>query len=315
MGNLIVQKTEKLNHWGKIDLTVLEDPNLTGTAKAIHTYALTRPNGWKFNMTDLLNRFHERSNAILAAFACLEKNGYMKREQLRDENGMMLGVQFNFHEEPLPVSERAQPQQRRRQSKPLAENRVTDFPLVDLPLPDEPLAGQPLAENRVTLVYTTEEGTTDKKEPQKKGPSGKAQTSLPEGPSGCAWCLRPLADTQGVRYLMQQIHDRYRKRFGECPTLVAGRDGARLKALNKTDDLVLATYGKYLATDDDWYVKHGYDVPTFCTQFDGIRRREGGQHGRIESGTGVGTRSGRPDGGYGAVLQRRAVGKSPAEGM
>ncbi|MHB0998178.1 MAG: hypothetical protein ACYC27_02950 [Armatimonadota bacterium] len=91
----------------------------------------------------------------------------------------------------------------------------------------------------------------------------------------CSWCEKPKKETSGVQFLLQQMHNHYRDRFGVCPNVVPGRDGSLFRSLLKgrTEALILQIYGKYLNITDPFYEKQGYSIPLFIQQFDGIRMR------------------------------------------
>ena len=96
-------------------------------------------------------------------------------------------------------------------------------------------------------------------------------------PVGCAWCLRPRSETVGTPYLLQQVHDRYKAQFGDCPNMNPAKDGELLRKLlasGKPAEAILAVYTKYLSIEDDWFAQHGYDVGTFYRQYDGIKLRK-----------------------------------------
>jgi len=137
-------------------------------------------------------------------------------------------------------------------------------------IPDAP-QGRPDAPQGKPLPETTTETTTPDPPPL------TSQATSKEGvPKTCGWCAKPRTEAEGVHYLLQQVHDRYRSAFGDCPTLSPGRDGALLKKLlgsGKAEAAILGVYDKYLKLDDEWYIKHGYDIPGFCRDYDGLKLR------------------------------------------
>lgn len=164
------------------------------------------------------------------------------------------------------------------QKRPVVANPVAQMQQdpATVAIPVAECVADPVRELQQELQQTRSTSSDPNNKEKKKGPSvPKKEPSSADAPEGCGWCLRPCADTSGVRYLMQEMHNRYRIAFGECPTLQPGRDGARLKALRnggKNDAVILQVYDKYLESPDEWYGKHGYDIPTFVSQYDGIRR-------------------------------------------
>lgn len=47
MSDLIIIKTQHNKHFATINLTALEDKNLSWGAKGLHSYLITRPPNWK----------------------------------------------------------------------------------------------------------------------------------------------------------------------------------------------------------------------------------------------------------------------------
>lgn len=96
----IVHKARKDKRFAITKLTCVEDPRITATAKALHYYAVSRPDDWQWHMKDVLNRFKESKDAIYRAEKCLEKYGYMKRVAIRNDKGKIIDWEINWYEEP-----------------------------------------------------------------------------------------------------------------------------------------------------------------------------------------------------------------------
>jgi len=72
---------------------------LSARAIGIWSYAMSLPDSWKFNMSDLVSRFSEGRDAIRRALKQLEEAGYLHRMPKRDQKtGKMLGHEWYFFE-------------------------------------------------------------------------------------------------------------------------------------------------------------------------------------------------------------------------
>lgn len=79
----IIHKTHRDNMFATVSLYCLQDPRVSGLAKALHFYAISRPEGWELRMQDLCRRFKEGRYAIRNALRELEDAGYLVRRQSR----------------------------------------------------------------------------------------------------------------------------------------------------------------------------------------------------------------------------------------
>jgi hypothetical protein len=79
----IIHKTHRDNMFATVSLYCLQDPRVSGLAKALHFYAISRPEGWVLRMEDLYRRFKEGRYAIRKAMKELEAAGYLVRHQSR----------------------------------------------------------------------------------------------------------------------------------------------------------------------------------------------------------------------------------------
>ena len=97
---LIVHRTHRDNHYATVNLTCVEDPRISGLAKALHLYAMSRPEGWRLQTQDLVSRFREGKEAIYAALKQLEDAGYLVRQQGKRRKGRFGSFVCHWYEEP-----------------------------------------------------------------------------------------------------------------------------------------------------------------------------------------------------------------------
>lgn len=113
---LVTHKSNRESHWSSIDLTCLEDSELTPLAKCLHIYALTRPPGWEIRIEDLTRRMGVSKRSVYRAMKELEDAGYLVRDQQN--------IRGHFQERELTVYELPQTVQIVEQ-EPCAKNRHT----------------------------------------------------------------------------------------------------------------------------------------------------------------------------------------------
>lgn len=74
--------------WTAVPNTLLrDDARLTWKAKALYSYLLGCPPGWRVRLADLVARAKDGRDAVLAGLQELEALGYIRRQQARSERG------------------------------------------------------------------------------------------------------------------------------------------------------------------------------------------------------------------------------------
>lgn len=77
MKDIIEFKSRYERDFKTIDLTCIQDTRLTWQAKGLHTYMISRPEGWKIRRTDLVNRSKNGRDAVLTAMRELKALNYV----------------------------------------------------------------------------------------------------------------------------------------------------------------------------------------------------------------------------------------------
>lgn len=97
-----VLRVERDRNYSHINLTVVaQDARLSWKAKGLHTYLVTRPDGWEFNRADLIRRATDQRDSVLGGLRELEEAGYLDRIQDRDEQGRLGRQRWIIREVPL----------------------------------------------------------------------------------------------------------------------------------------------------------------------------------------------------------------------
>ena len=85
------------SNYTKSDNAIANDERISWKAKGILTYALTKPNDWKFSMIDIINQSTDERDSIRSGIKELEKFGYLVIERVK-ENGKFVDSNWAFYE-------------------------------------------------------------------------------------------------------------------------------------------------------------------------------------------------------------------------
>ncbi len=80
----------------------LRNKQLTLKAKGLLSQMLSLPEDWDYTLAGLSQINRESINAIRTAVWELEKAGYIKRRQGRDEKGKMTAIEYTIYKQPQP---------------------------------------------------------------------------------------------------------------------------------------------------------------------------------------------------------------------
>lgn len=79
---------------------ILQDDRLSLKEFGLLIKLLSLPDDWEFNENELMQVFSQNGkSSIRTGLKALEEYGYLKRVQLRNENGQMSGVEWHLTEE------------------------------------------------------------------------------------------------------------------------------------------------------------------------------------------------------------------------
>ena len=102
----------------------LRNKELTLKAKGLLSQMLSLPENWDYTLAGLSHINKESIDAIRTAVLELEKAGYIKRSQGRDEKGKMTAITYTIYEQPQnPVLENP------TSDKPVLENSTSENPM------------------------------------------------------------------------------------------------------------------------------------------------------------------------------------------
>ena len=118
----------------------LRNKDLTLKAKGLLSQMLSLPEDWDFTLAGLSYINRESVDAIRTAIWELEKAGYIKRYQGRDERGKMTAIEYVIYEQPQPLLD-----------LPILENPTTDNPILENPTSDKPTSENPTQINKDIL--------------------------------------------------------------------------------------------------------------------------------------------------------------------
>ena len=131
----------------------LRNKDLTLKAKGLLSQMLSLPEDWDYTLAGLSYINRESVDAIRTAIWELEKAGYIKRYQGRDERGKMTAIEYVIYEQPQPLLD-----------LPILENPTTDNPILENPTSDKPTSENPTQINKDILntnLPKTDKSITD----------------------------------------------------------------------------------------------------------------------------------------------------------
>ncbi|MDY5627665.1 MAG: helix-turn-helix domain-containing protein, partial [Clostridia bacterium] len=118
----------------------LRNKELSLKAKGLLSQMLSLPEDWDYTLEGLSKINKEKVDAIRTAVIELEKQGYIKRHQTRDENGRMSSNEYIIYETPQekPPSLENPTAVKPSSEKPLLENPTTVNPISEISASENP---------------------------------------------------------------------------------------------------------------------------------------------------------------------------------
>ena len=94
----IIRNTNK-NRYTVVDNNILKNKQLSLKARGLLVTLLSLPDNWEFSENGLEEIFNDGITTIRSSLKELEKNGYLKRNKLRNEKGQF-NCEWNIYETP-----------------------------------------------------------------------------------------------------------------------------------------------------------------------------------------------------------------------
>ena len=132
----------------------LRNKELTLKAKGLLSQMLSLPEDWDYTLAGLSQINRESIDAIRTAVWELEKAGYIKRRQGRDEKGKMTAIEYTIYEQPQPPDD----------TPPGLDNPTLENPTPGNPILENPTSGKPTTENPMQLNKDISRTNLPKKE-------------------------------------------------------------------------------------------------------------------------------------------------------
>ena len=140
MPGIIRVEHRRRNPYVVIDRRPLEDPRLGWAARGLLGYLLAKPDDWQLRVSDLCRRGDLGRDGIRRVLHQLQDYGYVRREQVRDARGRVVGVDYTVLEVPespgpdlpgpaVPSPERPAPVEPKPADPPLLSNKKTKYPI------------------------------------------------------------------------------------------------------------------------------------------------------------------------------------------
>lgn len=144
------------NPYFQLNRSAVDDERLSYKAIGIHTYLMSKPDGWEANESDITNRHSDGRAAVRSGIKELIDYGYIHRSRITDEYGRVVEWKMDVYETPElnPYWEKS-PDCENRIVVPDYENRIVESTPVN-PQFDFPQVENPQVENRIhsNYIYT-----------------------------------------------------------------------------------------------------------------------------------------------------------------
>lgn len=111
-----VIKVKRNRDYTTIHNHFLKQPKMSLKTKGLMAYLLSLPNDWRIYVTELANNHLDGVTAIKGALKELESFGYLSRDRMRNEKGVIIGMEYVLREVP---------------QNPSVENPPVDNPSMD----------------------------------------------------------------------------------------------------------------------------------------------------------------------------------------
>lgn len=148
---MAVFKIEKTRDYTVMSNHHLRNASLSLKAKGLLSQMLSLPENWDYTLAGLSAINKESIDAIRTAVWELEKAGYVKRQQGRDDKGKLLNIEYTIYEQPLLEN-------------PTTDEKTSKEPLLDKPITDKPITDKPSSDNPMQLNKDISKKDIQKKE-------------------------------------------------------------------------------------------------------------------------------------------------------
>lgn len=91
--------TKRIERQATIKTKILEVQSLSYKAKGIYAYLVSRPDGWNYNMTNIINTSIDGKEAVQKGIKELEKVGLLKRQKTQNSEGKFTGWDWELTDE------------------------------------------------------------------------------------------------------------------------------------------------------------------------------------------------------------------------
>ena len=98
--DMTVCRIKRSNNFTHVSNKIINNKDISWKAKGIMVYALSKPDGWHFNVEDIVAHGTDRITAIYSGLKELMKHGYVVFEREKREGKYEKGI-YQFYEDPI----------------------------------------------------------------------------------------------------------------------------------------------------------------------------------------------------------------------
>jgi hypothetical protein len=100
MADTYFQRSKKDKDYTVMDNTFIRDSRLSWKSKGVMSYLLSLPEDWKIYISELKSHSSDGETSLRSALTELEKYGYLRRVQLKEDDGKFSGSKYEIIENP-----------------------------------------------------------------------------------------------------------------------------------------------------------------------------------------------------------------------
>ena len=210
----VIRRTRRPDGFYILDNNIARDKRLSWPARGILIYLLTKPDNWQANIQDLINQTVDSElpsgrDAVRARVNELERVGYIRRSQTRDESGKLTGVCLDVYDYPAT-------------DEPAPDD---GSPETDNPAPDKPASANPTLRSTELKEIPSNKKETASAEPSDFGENFTEELNAPRSAlagdckkGGSTYC-RCKDCQKAVKRLILNHDNRWdRQKYFDCPS-------------------------------------------------------------------------------------------------
>lgn len=298
MSSLCVFKTHRTKKYSTIGLYCVEDNKLSWESKGLHTYLISRPNGWKVHLSELLKRSTNGRHSLRSCLRELNELGYIEWTQVFDDKHKFVEMKYDVYEKSnqdvIVRNKQTHLKKIDASDEKTDSNPQTGFPHADFPYDEKPACGKSVGgesapnNNHINNNQKDTNNQGNSEAPKNGAPKAflpkdenqnQKPASAPPAKYTAEWDM--WRAERGEKILSEVL--------GEKPIFDERDMNAfcKLREHGKTVAEITERFTVFCRTPNDWYIKNAYAFHVFAKNFSSLspkmqRLKENTSNGKSE---------------------------------